>query len=82
MVFCPCVLLLLQVRDFGLVFDALTHFEESLLAAKMAAAGDDGEEAPPPEVRPGVHMHRLCAGIRSRASKLGRLLPWERLEGL
>lgn len=34
------------VRDFGLVFDALTHFEESLLAAKMAQAGDDddGEE--------------------------------------
>jgi hypothetical protein len=34
---CCCV----QVRDFGLVFDALTHFEESLLAAKMAAAGDE-----------------------------------------
>lgn len=27
------------VRDFGLIFDALSHFEESLLAAKMAAAG-------------------------------------------
>lgn len=32
------------VRDFGLVFDALTHFEESLLAAKMAQGGDEGEE--------------------------------------
>ncbi|WIA16429.1 hypothetical protein OEZ85_013118 [Tetradesmus obliquus] len=29
------------VRDFGLLFDALSHFEESLLAAKLAAAGDD-----------------------------------------
>lgn len=29
------------VRDFGLIFDALSHFEESLLAAKMAAAGKD-----------------------------------------
>ncbi|KAF6261373.1 protein prenylyltransferase [Scenedesmus sp. NREL 46B-D3] len=28
------------VRDFGLLFDALSHFEESLLAAKLAAAGD------------------------------------------
>jgi hypothetical protein len=24
------------VRDFGLIFDALTHFEESLLAAQLA----------------------------------------------
>eukprot|EP00878_Enallax_costatus_P012117 GHUV01012650.1.p1 GENE.GHUV01012650.1~~GHUV01012650.1.p1 ORF type:complete len:629 (+),score=144.11 GHUV01012650.1:374-2260(+) len=31
------------VRDFGLIFDALSHFEESLLAAKMAAAGDDAD---------------------------------------
>lgn len=29
------------VRDFGLIFDALSHFEESLLAAKMAAAGTE-----------------------------------------
>jgi hypothetical protein len=49
--------LLLQVRDFGLVFDALTHFEESLLAAKMAAAGDEAEEAPAPEVRPRQQVH-------------------------
>ena len=34
----------MQVRDFGLVFDALTHFEESLLAAKMTAAGDEEPE--------------------------------------
>jgi pre-mRNA-splicing factor SYF1 len=32
------------VRDFGLLFDALSHFEESLLAAKLAAAGDDEGE--------------------------------------
>jgi hypothetical protein len=32
------------VRDFGLLFDALSHFEESLLAAKLAAAGDDDGE--------------------------------------
>lgn len=31
------------VRDFGLIFDALSHFEESLLAAKLAAAGEEGE---------------------------------------
>ncbi|KAI8474630.1 MAG: transcription-coupled DNA repair protein, partial [Monoraphidium minutum] len=36
------------VRDFGLVFDALTHFEESLLAAKMAQMGDEE----PPEQDP------------------------------
>lgn len=47
----------LQVRDFGLVFDALTHFEESLLAAKMAAAGDEAEEVPAPEVRPRQQVH-------------------------
>ncbi|KAF8065563.1 Xab2 [Scenedesmus sp. PABB004] len=34
------------VRDFGLLYDALSHFEESLLAAKLAAGGDDDE---PPE---------------------------------
>jgi hypothetical protein len=27
-----------------LLFDALSHFEESLLAAKLAAAGDDDGE--------------------------------------
>eukprot|EP00879_Flechtneria_rotunda_P016677 GHRR01017452.1.p1 GENE.GHRR01017452.1~~GHRR01017452.1.p1 ORF type:complete len:759 (+),score=226.66 GHRR01017452.1:413-2689(+) len=34
------------VRDFGLIFDALSHFEESLLAAKLAAAagGEDGAD--------------------------------------
>jgi hypothetical protein len=32
------------VGDFGLLFDALSHFEESLLAAKLAAAGDDDGE--------------------------------------
>ncbi len=32
------------VRDFGLVFDALTHFEESLLAAKLAYDEDDDDE--------------------------------------
>lgn len=46
----------LQVRDFGLVFDALTHFEESLLAAKMAQMGD---EEPPEQVRRG-HFLASC----------------------
>lgn len=32
------------VRDFGLIFDALTHFEESLLAAKLANDDDDDEQ--------------------------------------
>jgi pre-mRNA-splicing factor SYF1 len=32
------------VRDFGLIFDALTHFEESLLAARMAQLGDEGDD--------------------------------------
>ena len=35
------------VRDFSLVFDAFTQFEESLLTAKMEAEGDgeEGKEA-------------------------------------
>lgn len=33
-----------QVRDFSLIFDALTAFEESLLAAKMEQGGDEDEE--------------------------------------
>jgi len=32
----PCVCSVTTVRDFGLIFDALTHFEESLLAAQLA----------------------------------------------
>jgi hypothetical protein len=32
--------------DLGLLFDALSHFEESLLAAKLAAAGDEDGELP------------------------------------
>ena len=37
------------VRDFSLVFDAYSQFEESLLAAKMEAAAEAGVgEAPPP----------------------------------
>eukprot|EP00775_Hariotina_reticulata_P012401 gene12401-12536_t len=35
------------VRDFTLIFDALSHFEESFLAAKLAAAGVDEEEEQP-----------------------------------
>lgn len=32
------------VRDFGLVFTALTHFEEALVEAQIADAGDDDDE--------------------------------------
>jgi hypothetical protein len=31
------------VRDFSLIFDALTHFEESLISAKMQADDDDDD---------------------------------------
>jgi pre-mRNA-splicing factor SYF1 len=34
------------VRDFSLVYDALTQFEESLISAKMEQAADEDEEAP------------------------------------
>lgn len=35
----------ITVRDFSLIFDALSQFEESLLAAKMEQLGDEEEEA-------------------------------------
>jgi pentatricopeptide repeat protein len=35
----------ITVRDFSLIFDALSQFEESLLAAKMEQLGDKEEEA-------------------------------------
>ena len=36
----------ITVRDFSLIFDAYTQFEESMLSAKMeAAAEDDGPES-------------------------------------
>ena len=35
------------VRDFSMIFDAYTQFEESMIAAKMEAAGD-AEDGPPP----------------------------------
>lgn len=35
------------VRDFSLIFDTLTHFEESLIAYKMQQA--DEEDEPPAE---------------------------------
>ncbi len=33
----------ITVRDFSLIFDALSQFEESLLAAKMEQLGDEEE---------------------------------------
>lgn len=36
------------VRDFSLIFDTLTHFEESLIAYKMQQP-DEGEEEIPPD---------------------------------
>ncbi|MEW5299624.1 MAG: hypothetical protein WDW36_002620 [Sanguina aurantia] len=35
------------VRDFSIIFDAYTQFEESLLSATMAAMGDEEEEEEP-----------------------------------
>lgn len=35
----------ITVRDFSLIFDALSQFEESLLAAKMEQLGDEEDEA-------------------------------------
>jgi len=35
------------VRDFSLIFDTLTQFEETLIAHRLATAGDEDEEEPP-----------------------------------
>lgn len=35
---------MVTVRDFSLVFDALTQFEESLISAKMEQLADTDEE--------------------------------------
>ena len=40
------------VRDFSLIFDTLTQFEESLLTHKMQQAAEDGEESEEEEVAP------------------------------
>lgn len=34
----------MTVRDFSLIFDAYTQFEESVLQAKMEAMAEDEEE--------------------------------------
>jgi len=36
------------VRDFSLIFDTLTQFEETLIAHRLATAGDEDEEEEPP----------------------------------
>lgn len=38
-----CGLQVVTVRDFSLIFDALTTFETSLLEARISAEGDDGD---------------------------------------
>jgi hypothetical protein len=51
------------VRDFGLLFDALSHFEESLLAAKLAAAGDDDGELRLLAQPKGATLYNLAAVV-------------------
>jgi hypothetical protein len=59
-------LFLLHTHDLGdLVFLPFSHFEESLLAAKMAAAGDDDAEE---EVRGGL-LSLLCCGCGCTANQ-------------
>lgn len=41
----PHTLPVVTVRDFSLVFDALTQFEESLISAKLEQVGSEGEIA-------------------------------------
>lgn len=40
------------VRDFSLIFDTLTQFEESLLTHKMQQAAEDGEESEEEDITP------------------------------
>lgn len=35
------------VRDFSLIFDTLTQFEETLIAHRLATADEDEDEEPP-----------------------------------